>query len=331
MPFTYRPILKTKAGEAVALLQLANADKDRIQPIFQVSEKPPATFVNKMSNAWSGRRCFLDGAFNFNATGAANDFNNIFVALGGAGVPVIPVLEIGAASPYNQAAGAFVGQYAPGVLLKCTPATLTQVGSWVQALNQPANDIDLLIDAGHIAEYEPVSFAGYIKHVLSQIPSIGWRSVTLTASSAPKDFGQLSLGTSIIPRVEWMVWSNLPQIPGRPIDFSDFGISHRDLTEPPGVAMAGATVSVRYTIDNSWVMIKGRRTTGASGVPMGNQYRAHAQTLVARPDFDGLANCWADQRISAIATNPNISAGGRPQWVEINANRHLAFIISRLP
>src|SRR3979411_1210358 len=28
------------------------------------------------------------------------------------------------------------------------------------------NEVDLLIDAGHIAEFEPVSFAGYIGHIL---------------------------------------------------------------------------------------------------------------------------------------------------------------------
>ena len=97
------------------------------------------------------------------------------------------------------------------------------------------------------------------------------------------------------------------------------------------MAMAAATVSVRYAIDDNWVMIKGRRTTGASGLPMGDQYRAHARALVRRSDFGGLTGCWADQRITTIASNPGISAGGRPQWVEINANRHFALIVDRLP
>ena len=97
------------------------------------------------------------------------------------------------------------------------------------------------------------------------------------------------------------------------------------------MAMAGATVSVKYAIDDNWVMIKGRRTTGASGLPMGDQYRAHARTLVRRADFGGLTGCWADQRIASIAATASVSAGGRPQWVEINANRHFALIVDRLP
>jgi hypothetical protein len=243
----------------------------------------------------------------------------------------LPVVEIGAAAGYNQASFSHLNQFGPGLMLKCTPGNLGSVAAFAQQMQIPQNQIDLLVDAGHISEYDPVSFAGYVSYILqTNLPGTQWRSVTLGSSSAPKDFGQLSLGTTIVPRIDWLMWSNLPQSPAAPIDFADFGISHRDLTEPPGIAMAGATVSVRYTVANSWVMIKGTRTTGATGVPMGDQYRAHAQTLRARPDFGGLPGCWADQRIVAIATTP-ISAGGRAQWVEINANRHFAFVTNTLP
>lgn len=332
MPFLYRPMLKTKAGEATALHHLSVGEKSRLEPVFHVSERPPATFANKLKAAWSGRRTFLDGAFNFNATGAPTDFDAVFNALASGGILVLPVVEIGAPAAYNQAAFARRGQMAPGLMLKCTLASVGATAGLVQQMQLAPNDVDLLIDAGHIAEFDPVSFAGYASHTLqSQIPNLPWRSVTFASSAAPKDFGQLSLGTTIVPRADWIAWSGLTQAPNRPIDFADFGVSHRDLTEPPGIAMAAATVSVRYTIDNNWVTIKGRRTTGATGVPMGNQYRAHAQTLAARPDFGGLPGCWGDARITTIANTPSASAGGRLQWVEINANRHFAFICSRLP
>ncbi|MFG3593244.1 hypothetical protein [Bradyrhizobium sp. RDI18] len=326
-------MLKTKSGEAAALLQLPTNQRDRIAPVFHVGERPPATFVSRMATAWSGRRCFLDGAFNYNVTGGSGDFDRMFRSLGAAGVPVVPVIEVGAVAGYNRAAIAHVGRSGagPGLMLKCTPSQLPGAAAYAQQLNQAPTNIDLLIDAGHIAEFDPVSFAGYVGHILqASVPGTPWRSVTLASSSAPKDFGQLGPGTTVVPRNDWLCWRNLPQ-GGAPIDFADFGISHRDLTEPPGMAMAGATVSVRYAIDDNWVMIKGRRTTGASGLPMGDQYRGHARTLVRRADFGGLPGCWADQRITTIANNPGTSAGGRPQWVEINANRHFALIVDRLP
>ncbi|MBR0752512.1 hypothetical protein JQ604_09965 [Bradyrhizobium jicamae] len=331
MPFTYRPLLKTKTGEAVALLQLSTEDKDRIEPIFSVGEKPPANFIARMGAAWQGRRCFLDGSFNYNVTGGPSDFDTMFAGLGGAGIAALPVIEIGALANYNLAAFAHRGQFAPGLMLKCTHGHLSSAAGWAQQMGLQQAQIDLLVDAGHVAEFDPTSFGGYIGHILANnLQGSNWRSVTLATSAAPKDFGQLALGTSLIPRNDWLTWTQIQQT-ANPIDFGDFGISHRDLAEPPGVAMAGATVSVRYTIDGAWVMIKGRRITGPTGVAMGDQYRQHAQTLFARPDFDRLPNCWGDQRITTIATDPTASAGGRAQWVEISANRHFAFIASTLP
>lgn len=332
MPFIYRPMLKTKTGEAVALLQLLASQRDRIEPVFHVGEKPPTTFVTRMTAAWTGRRCFLDGAFNFNVTGGPQDFNSMIRALVAAGVPVVPVIEMGATPAYNQVARSHIGRGGPGLMLKCTPSQLPAATAFAQRqLQQPETDIDLLIDAGHVAEFDPGSFAGYLSQILqANVPGSTWRSVTLASSSAPKDFGQLGPGVTVVPRVDWLTWRNLSQH-GKPIDYADFGISHRDLTEPPGMAMAAATVSVRYAVDDNWVMVKGKRTTGASGLPMSDQYRAHARTLVRRGDFGGLPGCWGDQRISTIASNPGVSAGGRPQWVEINANRHFALIADRLP
>lgn len=331
MPFIYRPLLKTKSGEANALSHLPVPVKDRVAPIFHVAENPPTTFPARLASAWANRVCFLDGTFNFNVKGTTLDFDSMFAAIGGSGMQVIPVIEIGAPTAYNQAAYGHLNQFAPGLMLKCSPANLAQAAGYAAQINAVTlNQIDLLIDAGHVAEYDPPSFAGYISQILTaNLTAAPWRSVTLASSAAPKDFGQLTIGTTVVPRRDWMLWSNLPQA-ATAIDYGDYCISHRDLTEPPGVAMASATVSVKYTIDDNWVMVKGRRTTGANGVPMGLQYLSHAQTLVARADFNGLANCWGDQRIAAIAAQ-TVSAGGRAQWVEIGANRHISFIVDRLP
>src|SRR5260370_35766414 len=95
MPFIYRPMLKTKSGEATALLNLTPVEKDRIAPVFHVAETPPATFAARMAAAWAGRSCFLDGAFNFNGSGTATDFDNAFSALGAGGVPVVPETALG--------------------------------------------------------------------------------------------------------------------------------------------------------------------------------------------------------------------------------------------
>ncbi len=331
MPYTYRPMLKTKAGEVVALGHLAQIHKARVFPIFQVGENPPPTFAQRMAANWQGRGAALDGLYNYNFTGSTAAFDTVFNALVAAGIPIIPSVDMASPAAYLQSASQKVGVAAPGLVLRTNLASLQGALAFVGSNGWLPAMVDLLIEIGHIAEFNPATLAVYISAAINTQISAGvWRSVTLSGSSAPKDFGGLPAGISIVPRQEWVLWNAINHPPGQPIDYSDFGVSHLDLTEPPGYAMARATVSVRYTALNHWVMIKGRATTGPNGLAMGAQYRAHAQVLTARPEFNGVHPCWADARISAIASGAS-TPGGRSQWVEINTNRHLAVVAENLP
>jgi hypothetical protein len=324
-------MLKTKAGEAVALGHLTDERKARIFPIFQVGENPPPTFAVRMATTWAGRAAALDGLFNFNLTGSTAHFDGVFNALAGHGIPVVPSLQINAPPAYLASVVAKVGQHAPGLVLRTNLASLPTAPAYAAAQGWPTGSIDLVVEVGHIAEFDPASLAAYVSTALATNVAAGlWRSVSLSSSSAPKDFGGLPYGVSVIPRRDWILWNGLVQPAGQRIDYSDFGVSHLDLTEPPGVAMARATVSVRYTAANHWVMIKGTSTNGPNGLPMGDQYLSHAQTLIARPDFNAIPPCWADDRIRAIAAGTS-SPGGRSQWVEINTNRHLSLVAETLP
>jgi hypothetical protein len=136
----------------------------------------------------------------------------------------------------------------------------------------------------------------------------------------------------MVQRKDWLTWQGVyPNVPFE-LDFSDSGHVHPSLEEVPGYAMANATVSIRYTIDDAWIIQKGVATTGPNGIDMGTQYREHAQTLVADPDFDQIPGCWGDDRIRMYAAAPaGGSAGGRPQWAAILLNRHISLVADRLP
>ncbi|WP_439626482.1 beta family protein [Shinella sp.] len=330
LPFTYRPFFKTKAGEAVALGQLSHAQKDRVFPVFQLGETLPGTFHQRVVERWGPRPLALDGTFNFNFTGSIAAFDHLFGALAGSGIPVIPSLSIGAPIPYLNAVLPKVNVAGPGVLLRSDLGNLPNASQYAQQQGWPTGTVDLVVEVGHIAEFNPATFAGYVNAVIGANVGVGtWRSVSLSGASAPKDFGGMPQGVNIIPRQEWALWNNIQQIQNRPIDFSDYGVSHLDLSEPPGFAMARATVSVRYTCPNYWIMLKGYATKGPRGIPMSTQYSAHATQLTQRPEFNGVHPCWGDDRISAIARGA--SPGGRSQWVEINTNRHLSLVTQSLP
>jgi hypothetical protein len=90
MPFRYVPILRTKSGEAIALHNLNSVQKDRIFPIFNVSEDPPPAFATRMITTWAQRQLALDGLYSLNFSGSAAIFTGIFHQLGQGGVRVIP-------------------------------------------------------------------------------------------------------------------------------------------------------------------------------------------------------------------------------------------------
>jgi hypothetical protein len=333
MPYRYAPMLRSKAGEAIALTNLTPAAKDRMMPVIHLVHVPSATFGQTVGAAWTGRPMALDGTFQTDIVGSAQNFTQIFAQIGGAHVQLIPSIEYNATIPYLNGVQRVRGRFSPGVLVKAKLNQLHAVAAWVTAQGWTPNEVDLVVTLGEIANFDPGTLVpAVITTIQNNIPNPSpWRSITLSSSAAPKDHGGLATGRTDVPRLEWQVWRGV--VAARPpyqIDYADYSTIAPDLTDPPGYVMSRATVSIRYTIDDYWIVLKGRPITGRHGQPMTGQYRAHARTLVADPNFGGLVGCWADTRIQQIAAGTQ-SPGGRPQWASYAANRHLSFIANRLP
>lgn len=332
MPIRYAPMLRSKAGEAIALSNLTVAAKDRMMPVVHLVHEPPATFGQTVGAAWTGRPMALDGAFQTEITGSAQSFTHMFAQIGGARVRLIPSIEYGTTPPYLTSVQRVRGRFAPGVIVKAKLNQLRDVNAWVTAQGWTPGEVDLVVTLGEIANFDPGTLEPAVTTTISNhIPNPSpWRSLTLSASAAPQDHGGLTTGRNNVPRLEWRVWQGVaPHLPYQ-LDYADYSTITPDLTDPPGYVMARATVSARYTVDDYWIVLKGRATTGQHAQPMGPQYRAHARSLARDPSFGGLVGCWADARIQQIANNAQ-TPGGRPQWASYAANRHLSFIAHRLP
>ncbi|WP_184702321.1 beta family protein [Aminobacter aganoensis] len=334
MPYRYIPIVRTKAGEADALGNLSPAARARIFPLIRLGGAVPTTFLPKMIASAAGFQIALEGIHNFTVTGSAAVYTALFNRLGAGGVPTIPTLSLRAQPAYNIAAAALVGAYGPGFVLHVPLADLPHLATWVASV--PAwnpKEIDVLIDVAGVAEHPPIPYANYVAHTInaSMRDNHPWRSVALHSWSAPKDHGPLNPGRNDVQRLDWQTGQLVRDLVHFQLDYSDSGHVHPSLDEVPGYAMANATVSVRYAIDDIWVIHKGVRTSGANGIDMGTQYRGHAQTLVADPAFGGLAApCWGDGRIQHYAVTPG-GAGGRGQWAALLLNRHMSHVADRLP
>lgn len=334
--YQYVPSLKAKSGEIEALNQLNPALKPRVFPIFQMMSTVASTFATKVAAALPGLPVGLDGAARSASVGSALDFGNLLQSLGAAGAPVLPVLDVGTTGPYHTMVGANLNRYAPGLVLRTTLANLPNAATWLAQQGGPitTGDTDLLIDVGHIADFDPAQFATFVAATMQrlQMQQAGWRSLTLVSSSAPIDVGGLVPGPNLVPRRCWQLWQGVsPIIPG--LHFGDHGVLHRSLNEVPPEAMGSATVSPRYTLPAEWIIRKGVQTRGAAGQDMGAQYLGHAQALIAHPNFGQVPGCWADARIQQIAAlvGTTVGAGNRNKWVEYSCNRHLSVVCDQLP
>lgn len=331
MVIRYLPNLRSKTGEAVALENLDSAVKARTLPIVRLVEKPPAGFVARIVKTWPGSTLAVDGLFNFNSSGSTAAFTSMVKQLGVGGVYVRPAVDYGAPAAYIAAAQKFVGVYSAGVVVRVTLAELANVVAWTAVQGWALPDVDLVVDAGDVAAYKPEMLAKVVVgEMCSHISKAsGWRTITLAASAAPKDHGALSVGRTDVPRFDWQLWQLVAKDVDFQLDYSDYGTAHPDLTEPPGIAMTRATVSVRYTVQNHWIVIKGRPQSGRTGQPMAKQYLAHAKQLIADPQFDRLSACWGDDRIADIAAG-RTTPGNRTTWVQNSVNRHISLVVHQL-
>ncbi|CAM5769108.1 hypothetical protein LMIY3S_02727 [Labrys miyagiensis] len=332
MPYRYMPIVRTKAGEATALGNLSARAKSKILPIIKLTRSIPATFAASTINQLSGFQIALDGEYNFSVTGNQAVYLGLFQTLLAGGVPVIPSLSFNPDPGYLASVASLVTRSSPDLVMQVSLADLANAAQWVAQQGWNRGTIDLVINAGGVAEHPPALLNTYISAILNgQLNSNhGWRTVTLHSWSAPKDHGALAFGRNVVPRRDWQLWQHVSGQVNFQLDYSDCGHVHPSLEEVPGYAMANATVSVRYAVDDDWLIYKGVATSGARGQPMPVQYQGHARTLVADPQFDAVANCWGDDQVRRYAATTG-GTGGRSQWAALLLNRHLSLVADRLP
>lgn len=293
----------------------------------------PATFEPNAVAKLQGLPFALDGGYNSEATGSTQPFISLFNGLRNGGIAVIPAVSTNDDQAYVSAALQLVAATEGRAVVIVRLSDIPTVVQWCSSNGVNKSNTDLVVTVGDVSNYDPISFAHYVIHTIrSMLPQLsGWLSISLHSYSAARDHGGYNRGRNLVPRKCWQLWSNVAQAQLTfQLDYSDCGHIHASLDEVPGYAMASATVSVRYTINDYWVVLKGAPTRGPSGISMRNQYQSHAVSLMQEQEFNQIPGCWGDARIQHYATTTG-NTGGRRQWVEISLNRHISHVCERLP
>lgn len=340
----YTPILRWKRGERVALQNVATARRTGVTPLlFLAADQFKGKEPNSSSPARTAAECFVTevrnawgiGPFYLDASGVAptpahpHPLVDIALAARAAGLQLIPATRQSASGSYQADVQAVAAIDLRGVALRVDMQGLTSAATWTGSWAHALGDTDLIVDfadqVGVVA-----AMGGSVVHAFSTLHAAGaWRMVSVAGSNIPANLTGYVAGVHTLPRAEYQLWQQLDAAGLHyPISFGDYCTV--PLAAPPAGIAWGFPISVRYTLDQEFLICRGVGTTGFSGVDMDLQLTQHAQTIVGFPARARLAGCWADDRIDAIAAASS-GPGNLESWVQISVNRHIELTRDRLP
>jgi hypothetical protein len=285
-------------------------------------------FVNELMTAWAGAPIYVDASAVPHSIGS-NPIIDIATSARAKGAYVIPSTQLDAPPAYQAAVQTVVQRDQRGVGLRVDLQEFANAATWVRSWPSPLPSTDLIVDfADNVAIVQSLGSAldtAFLQ--LHQGPR--WRSVTMSGSNMPGNFGGYTQGPHLLPRVELQLWRHLSTI-GLPytLEYGDY-TSVSPNAPPQGIAW-GFPINVRYSLDQNFLICRGVGTTGFGGVDMDQQLLGHAQSIVAFPGRGPLAHCWADLRIDHVANGVE-TTGNLESWVQIGVNRHIELTRQLLP
>ncbi len=303
-----------------------------------------AEIPNEILASWGKRPIFVDFSLLYDTKSVTqlkiDASHNIITTGNDLGLKIIPVLNLNDDSELKKALCSLSKK--PGICLRITPSDLSSAEK-VEALNKKINDflsefdlseknIDLLIDIKE--QYDQ-----YLKCLRSSQHIerlMKWRSFIFACGAFPVDLSECKLDDpTLLPRIDWQNWlkytdnrsnEKLSRIP----TFADYTIRNPIFNE--SLQYFSGTTSIKYTIDNNWLIMKGK----IRDYPL---YLVNAKLLVEDTDyFYGEAFSFGDKYAAQKAKhyheyikNPDIKGTGRGEdWIAMGVNHHLALVVHQI-
>ncbi|QDQ87721.1 hypothetical protein FMZ60_09045 [Alcaligenaceae bacterium SJ-26] len=342
------PILRWKRGEQNALSSLNHTQKSATTPLISINNlnySPPdnsnfdGLFDNRiiqdaerLSNIWSRNRVLVDlNDISPYATCENNEHPiSLFFRNLSRDVDARPVLRATSDQFFAEA----VADLGIPPVFRITPEDFSD--------HNIEDDLSWLLE---ICSFEPRECAviidlGYVQSVnrsvltavgaLSSLPFLNsWGSITLASGSFPENLSNYPVGPHLINRIEWDIWQAVSSTLRIRLGYGDYATIHPNPAEEGlDPRTMNPSASVRYTYDNSWLLLRGEGTRNRNGRGFA-QFQDHAINLVRMPQYRGENFSFGDQKIARIARGEE-SQGNLETWVTIGINHHIAEIVDRL-
>ncbi len=378
--FVYVPVLKWKAGEYKALNSLAEKVKDKILPLIQI---PPPGYdfkrkamkktldqqmeavASDLKESWGDRPAFIDfnllPSFSETMGSGLLPISYVFEMLGGAETRLIPVTTLSRPTQYQLAVKSVIQKYRKELCIRLSieEAYKTDISSQIMnllsSLGAVVSNCSIVIDLSAPESFTPVaSFARGLDLFIRRISSAGtWKRIIVCASSFPKTMAQVKSPQEVLPRYEWSLFKELqrtnPTQSLTPLLFGDYGIVHPQQSEPIDPRTINQSAALKYTIDDSWLVFKGRglkkmkngkKEAKEETLPFSvgyAQYFGLCRALVASSCFMGKDYSAGDKKIHDTAnlteaeTKGWTKKSGTPTiWIEAGTCHHITKVIADL-
>jgi hypothetical protein len=346
----YVPVLRAKASEWNALEFLTPGVRHRIAPVIEFipdwhapgastsgrkrrAPQTPAEYVQRFLESSvkatpSGTRSFAY----FGLAGSAGMWSGIdlwseFECRTPAQARIVPLTDLRAVGTSPALVRAVRSRGEVGLRFGSPdvgPALATNLTSALMQLGVDAASVHLIVDlkdgpgaVSHAQVRTAVGMAG------------AFASVVALAGVFPQYLSQYQPGITLEPRTEWQVWWNdhvSTPADERLLAFGDYTTQHAHYHVTPEEARG--TVSLRYTADDDFLVLRGRKSNSATGFGH-NQMHGHCRLLIARPEYAGAAFSWADHRIHCW-TNPSNGTGNFMQWRSASFVHHITLAVAQL-
>ena len=343
----YVPCLGWKQGEYQALLRLSSGTKNSLTPLIEIPEigfdfetrresksvdEHLSAFAKRVKSKWGERHCYVDmhliGSTKRMKTGQ-HPFAFTFDDLRLKGALAIPVIGLKQDSDSQNAIKAITKMDKRGLCIRVSIEEAAKsdlaasLEEFIKRYGVGVDECDFILDVG-APNFKPIDgFGDLMETLIGSMPHLDkWRSFALIGTSFPSSMAEVRQGLSIIPRNEWLLYTflvkRLKDSGTRIPTFGDYGINHPDIMAVD-MRVAKPSASVRYTIDNGWLIAKGPnvRDHGFS------QYRGLCQAVVDSKHYSGQTTFSSGDKYINDCALGRVSTGTLTTWRWVGTNRHL--------
>ena len=344
----YVPALKAKGGEFGALAALSAQAKSRILPLLDVlpipidfqTNAPKKTLdkhldwiVQKTVKAWGTDQELLVDLFDLplsdRTPAGKHPLTHLFSSLNSSRVKATPVVGLERDDPYNvatkQAVANASGAVAIRLLLEdiALPANATSpLSKLVSRLGAIPESSYLLLDFRSLRDAD---LATAVQRALVSLRSFSrvakWKRTAVLGSGMPDTLRGIKTRTqAVVHRTELELWEKISAgFDGPAPLFGDYGVLNPEFMEPMDPRKIKPSAKIRYTLEKSWLIVKGSSFRDDPG-----QFRSMAALVARQKTYCGQDFSWGDKYIAECRTRAGV--GNLETWVRADTNHHIEFV-----